>query len=149
MSINEDSLLDHYDDSECLLAAINNEMELSLALIICNSCESTMATKILQINQYIHLYICEKCADGVKSYKARFCGECYYPNVQQYDKTKSIVMHDELNDNHNLVNIFDTVNKPLLDLRKCEISCDICTKYKYRSMLQSQTNFFKIDFYIG
>ena len=147
MSIEDDSLINHYNEVKCSLSIINNYMELSLTLLVCNLCESTIATKMLQINEHMHLYICEKCADGVKNYKARFCGKCYYPNIKQdYEKTR-LVLLEEVNHNNEIFEMYYTVNKPLLDLSKCEISCDICTKYKYRSMLQSQTDFFKIDFY--
>ena len=74
--------------------------------------------------------ICDKCAEDVKNYKMRICGECNYPMVRQFNTKNKKFKHSKCE----ICGIFE-----------CGI-CGICSEYMKGIEQQRQTNFFNIDF---
>ena len=105
-----------------LKESLDVSMSRSLRLINCNFCYSSMVTNFLQTSDFFFKLICDKCAEDVKNYKMRICGECNYPMVQQFNTENENLNHS-----------------------KCEI-CSICSEYIKGIEQQRQTNFFNIDF---
>ena len=101
-----------------------------LSMINCNFCYSSMVTKFLQMSEFSHEFICDKCAEGVNNYKMRICGECDYPMVQQFNTKNENLNHSKCD----ICGIFE-----------CGI-CGICSEYMEGMDQQRQTNFFNIDF---
>ena len=120
--ITDSDFKNYYKRMQKICQKINSIMDVNISVIRCNLCKSSPTTYYVSLGYMFNdRFICDKCVDGIKSYKARICNNCMFPLIKPFYEEK----------NYNIIGS----------------TCDKCKKYSLKIKQQQHTDFYKMDFY--